>query len=127
GDLDAKQGAALGLEQINCATVRHDELVSDSQPESRSSLARRALEGLEQMGARFLRNTRAVVTGVYGDGCSVAQSRDANIAGPDLLLFDRLQGVTAQVAQDSEQLIAVGIDAQGVVHVDRPCNGIFAR
>ena len=53
--------------------------------------------------------------------------RDADVALGDVLLLDGLQGVAAQVAQDAEELVAIGIDAQRLVHLDGPADGALAR
>ncbi len=41
--------------------------------------------------------------------------------------FDRLDGVAHEVADDAEQMIAVSIDAQRVVHVEDPVEAALAR
>ena len=50
---------------------RH-QLVRDGEAEARAALARRALEGLEQVGARLLRHARPVVAHLDGDAAAVA-------------------------------------------------------
>ena len=98
-----------------------DELGGDREPEPRSALARRALERAEEVGARLGRHTGPVVGDLDEDLAPVAPSLDADLARLALtLLLDRLHGVADEVAQDPEQVLVIGIDAEVLVHVDDP-------
>src|SRR5262245_33808319 len=126
GDLDDEHGAKLRVAQANDAAVRGDELVRHRQAEAGAALAGRALEGLEQVGARLLWHARPVVADLDGDARALALCRNLDPTPDRLAQLDCLQGIATEVAQDAEQLIAVGIDPELGFHRNRPIDGTLA-
>src|SRR5262245_64421851 len=104
GNFDHENGTNFGVPQADGTPVRRDELVRNGEAEAGTTLARGALEGLEQMGARLLRDTWSIIADFDHHALAVARGRNLNTALDGLAQFDGLQGVAAQVAQHTEQL-----------------------
>src|SRR5262245_37739113 len=59
--LDQERRTLVAVEKLESPAVHRGELRRDREPEARAALARRPLEGAEEIGARLLRHARPVV------------------------------------------------------------------
>src|SRR5262245_26388043 len=76
GNFDHKHGADLRVTQADRAPVRRDKLVRHGEAEAGTPLARGALEGLEQVGARLLRHARSIIADLDHHALAVALGRN---------------------------------------------------
>ena len=107
--------------------MRLDEFGGDGEAETGATLARHALERLEQMGARPIRHAGASV-GYFDDRDRTFPSRrDHDLAGAAPFAFECLHGVAAEIGQNTEQLVAVGVDLERLLDVELPGDKFWPR
>src|SRR5262245_52180988 len=112
GDLKLKRRTPGRVAQADDATVSVDQLLGHRKAKPRAALAGRALERLEEMGARLLGHTWTIVADFDGNPHPVAQCGDPDMTLHILLLLDGLHGIAGKIAQDAKELIAIRVNAQ---------------
>ena len=108
------------------AAVHADDLGGDGEPD-RSRLSLRAGESFEQVIARFLGTPGPLSRTSTKTRRSSRQALTRSFPTDGGHAFDGLDGVGHEVADNAEQMIAISIDAQRVVHVEAPREAPLAR
>src|SRR5690606_19345298 len=97
------------LHEANLATMRTHDLRGDGEAEPGPARTHRALEGLEEAGARLFRDARPGVADAQRRDAAVALSFDPDAPdhGRIVALGNGLQRIAAEVHEDTEQLLGV--------------------
>ena len=120
-NLDPERGALFAVDEDERAAVRGHELGRDGKPETGATLARRALEGLKEVSLGARRKTRTGVPEL--DHRRPILAPGLHMDGPGCrraLALDGLYGIAAEIVEDAEHMLGVGIGSQLRVDIDLP-------
>src|ERR1700674_246001 len=111
-DLERRPGAGA-VDEGDAAAMRAGDLGGDGKAESGAAGAGAALEGLEEMAAGAFGDARTGIADADADIRSVAGRGNGQPADDGHALvaaLQRLDRIAAEIDQDAEELVWVGID-----------------
>src|SRR5579862_5296084 len=114
GDVDAEPRAAGSrLHQDDVAAMRPRQIARDGQPQARAAAARRAREGLEELGQHRLRDAGPIVRDGEAHHASMALGHDLDARA--VALAERFDGIAQQIEHDAIELLGIGVDDEGLI------------
>src|SRR4051794_38724220 len=125
-DDEAERGADGALDEADVAAVRAHQFCRDREPKPGAAAPGRALEGLEQMSARFLRNAGAGVGDFDRHDRAFAPSGDAQLIAARLVRrarFEGLERIAREIEDHAEELLGVRINVEPALDRGDPANG----
>ena len=97
------------------------QFASNRQPETGSAGARRAAKRGKKVLSGLWRHARAGIVDGNGDDAAHTHRRNTDSPRPAILrlvIRQGLDGIATDIVHDTEQLLAVGIDLEVVLHLN---------